>query len=63
MGDLFARPKEPDLPKPKPPISPGVPGVQPITAEKKKPVGSTRSRTVSAGDLTPTNIFKKGTLG
>ena len=59
--EVFQKPKEEPLPKPKPPVGIPTKGTAGIT--KPKPIGSTRSKTVVAGDLTPGNIFKHGKLG
>ena len=64
MGGIFSKPKEPDMPIAKPEVLPPTSkGVAGITTEKKKPIGSTRSKTVVAGDLTPPKLFKWGQLG
>ena len=61
MGGTFSKPKVDPLPLPDPPVVPGQPGT-PRSPRSKAP-GSSRSRTIMAGDVTPNSMFKRRTLG
>ena len=61
MGGMFSKPKVDPLPTPDPPAAPGQPG-SPQRSQAKTP-GSSRSRTIIAGDVTPNKLFKRKGLG
>jgi len=63
MGGIFSRPKEPELPKPDPPIAPATTVDEPAVRARPKYVGGSRGRTIIAGDLTPNKLFKRKVLG
>jgi hypothetical protein len=61
MGGVFSMPDEPKMPKPDPPVAPAQPGVP--ARPRATGVGSTRARTIVAGDVTPEKVFKRKILG